>query len=69
MAATEGTTRQRGPQMQLTSPVKLLKRPATSRWEKDEDLELMGHDHVSFLDQLLRMLSLLQPAPNGVGPS
>ena len=63
MAATESTTRQRGPQTQLTSPVKLLKRPATSRWENDEDLELMGHDHVSFLDQLLQMLSLLRLKP------
>ncbi|KAK9866820.1 hypothetical protein WJX84_006444 [Apatococcus fuscideae] len=45
MAATEGTTRQRGAQLQSTTPTKLLKRPATSRWEKDEDLELMGHDH------------------------
>ena len=49
MAATESTTRQRGSQMQLTTPVKLLQRPATNRWEKDEDLDLLGHDHVSCL--------------------
>ena len=53
MAATEGTTRQRGAQLQSTTPTKLLKRPATSRWEKDEDLELMGHDHVSAIAKAL----------------
>ncbi|KAK9861228.1 hypothetical protein WJX84_010206, partial [Apatococcus fuscideae] len=45
MAASESTTRQRGTQMQQQTPTKLLKRPATSRWEKDEDLELLDHDH------------------------
>ena len=47
MATSETTRRQRGSQMQQQTPTKLLKRPATSRWEKDEDLELLGHDHVS----------------------
>lgn len=47
MAATENTTRQRTAHLEQQTPTKLLKRPPTNKWEKDEDLELMGHDHVS----------------------